>query len=99
MVRSELVAELVGASSHLTRRDAESVITTIFDEIAAALSRGDRVELRGFGVFSVRYRDTREGRDPRTQAVVSVPPKRVPHFKPGAPMTNRLNGGAKSRAG
>jgi integration host factor subunit beta len=96
MVRSELVVKLVGAYPHLTLRDAEIIVATIFGEIAAALSRDDRVELRGFDSFSVRHQDARVGRNPRSGAKVSVPAKRVPYFRTGGPMNARLSGGAKS---
>jgi len=98
MVRSELVAKLVGAYPHLTPREVEVIVVTIFDEIAAALSRDDRVELRGFGSFSVRHRDARVGRNPRSGASVDVPAKRVPHFRTGVLMHARLNGGSNSMA-
>jgi integration host factor subunit beta len=95
MVRSELVAKLVAAYPHLTPREVEVIVATIFDEIAAALSRDGRVELRGFGSFSVRHRDARVGRNPRSGASVNVPAKRIPYFRTGGPMTARLNGGSE----
>jgi integration host factor subunit beta len=98
MVRSELVAKLVGAYPHLTPREVEIIVATIFDEIAAALSRDDRVELRGFGTFSMRHRDARVGRNPRSGASVDVPAKRIPYFRTGGPMAARLNGGTKTGA-
>ncbi len=69
------------------------MVDSVLDQISAALERGDRVELRGFGAFSIRERDGRTGRNPRTGAVVSVAPKRVPFFKPGKELRDRLNGG------
>jgi integration host factor subunit beta len=93
MVRSELVAKLVEANPHLNANEVEIVVKTIFDEIAAALSRDDRVELRGFGTFSVRQRDARVGRNPRSGASVDVPAKCVPYFRTSVLMTARLNGG------
>jgi integration host factor subunit beta len=99
MVRSELSAKLLATHPKLTPRDAEIIVATIFGEIAAALSRDDRVELRGFGVFSARQRDARVGRNPNGGAKVSVPAKRIPHFKIGAAMSIRLNGGAESDQG
>ena len=93
MVRSELVAKLVAAHPHLAPREAEIIVSTIFSEIAAALSRGDRVELRGFGAFSVKERDARIARNPVSGVPVSVPAKRFPYFRIGASMTARLNGG------
>jgi integration host factor subunit beta len=95
MVRSKLVAKLVEAYPHLTPHDAEIIVATIFGEMAAALSRGERVELRGFGSFSVRHRDARVGRNPRSGASVNVPAKRIPYFRTGGPMTARLNGGSE----
>jgi integration host factor subunit beta len=96
MVRSELVAKLVGAYPDLTLRDAEIIVATIFGEIVTALCRDGRVELRGFGTFSVRQRDARVGRNPRSGTKVSIPAKRLPHFRTGALMAARLNGVAKS---
>jgi integration host factor subunit beta len=98
MVRSELVARLVVAHPHLTSREVEIIVATIFGEIAAAISRDDRVELRGFGTFLVRHRDARVGRNPRSGVSVDVPAKRVPYFRTGVPMTARLNGGSDSVA-
>ena len=69
----------------------EKIVTTIFDEISTALSRGDRVELRGFGAFSIKKRDARIGRNPRTGATVQVPAKRVPYFKTGKQLRKMLN--------
>ncbi len=66
MTKSELIAHLAGANPHLRQPDVELIVTTIFDEITAALARGDRVELRGFGAFSTKARDPRTGRNPRT---------------------------------
>jgi integration host factor subunit beta len=90
MTKSELVQRLAEANPHLYRRDAEIIVNTIFDEITAALLRGDRVELRGFGVFSVKKRDARTGRDPRTGDSVAVSEKHFPFFKTGKPLRNRL---------
>ena len=105
MIKSELVARLAAANPHLFQRDVERVVNTIFDEVAAALERGDRVELRGFGAFSVKHRPARIGRNPRTGEAVEVAAKFIPFFKCGKEMRNRLNrrGGAhlqpQSRAG
>ena len=93
MTKSELIAFLAEANPHLYQRDVESIVTTIFDEIAAALARGDRVELRGFGAFSVKRRDARVGRNPRTGDAVSVSSKRVPYFKTGKQLREKLNHG------
>jgi integration host factor subunit beta len=90
MTKSELVQRLAEANPHLYRRDAEIIVDTIFDEITAALSRGDRVELRGFGAFSVKKRDAHTGRDPRTGDSVSVSEKHFPFFKTSKQLRNRL---------
>ena len=94
MTKSELIAFLAEANPHLYQRDVERIVTTIFDEIASALARGDRVELRGFGAFSVKQRDARVGRNPRTGDAVSVAAKRVPYFKTGKQLREKLNYGA-----
>ena len=83
MTKSELITYLAEENPHLYQRDVERIVTTIFDEITSALSRGDRVELRGFGAFSIKQRDARIGRNPRTGERVDVPSKVVPFFKPG----------------
>lgn len=91
MIRSELVAKIAEDNPHLTLRDVEAIVTTIFDEITSALASGRRVELRGFGAFSTRDRDARTGRNPRTGAAVKVDAKRVPYFKPGKELREKLN--------
>ena len=91
MTRSELIAVLAEQNPHLFQRDVERIVATIFDEITAALSRGDRVELRGFGAFSVKRRGPRVGRNPRTGAAVHVAEKCVPYFKTGKELRERLN--------
>lgn len=93
MTKSELIARLAELHSHLYQRDVERIVTTIFDEISAALARGDRVELRGFGAFSVKKRDSRQGRNPRTGETVDVASKAVPFFKTGKQLRERLNSG------
>ncbi|MEK9679267.1 MAG: integration host factor subunit beta [Rhodospirillaceae bacterium] len=91
MTKSELIAYLAEENQHLFQRDVERIVTTIFDEIASALARGDRVELRGFGAFSVKQRDSRIGRNPRTGEAVQVSAKRVPYFKTGKQLREKLN--------
>ncbi|MEQ8268596.1 MAG: integration host factor subunit beta [Parvibaculum sp.] len=91
MIKSELVARLAQANPHLYQRDVERIVSTIFDEISAALARGDRVELRGFGAFSVKSRPARTGRNPRTGEPVHVEEKSVPFFKTGKELRERLN--------
>ncbi|WP_366654318.1 integration host factor subunit beta [Fodinicurvata sp. EGI_FJ10296] len=96
MTKSELIVRLAEKHPHLYQRDVEKVVSTIFDEIADALSRGARVELRGFGAFSVKERDPRIGRNPRTGEAVRVHGKAVPFFKTGKQLRERLNGGSDS---
>ena len=92
MTKSELITYLAEENPHLYQRDVERIVTTVFDEIALALSQGDRVELRGFGAFSVKSRDSRVGRNPRTGDAVQVGAKRVPYFKTGKQLREKLNG-------
>jgi len=91
MIRSELVEKLCLDHPHLTGREVESVVAAIFDAITDKLASGGRIELRGFGAFSTRERDARTGRNPRTGEAVAVSAKRVPYFKPGKEMRERLN--------
>ncbi|MBC7906044.1 MAG: integration host factor subunit beta [Rhodospirillaceae bacterium] len=91
MTKSELIARLAERNPHLYQRDVERIVTTIFDEIASALAQGDRVELRGFGAFSVKKRDARQGRNPRTGEQVAVQGKVIPFFKTGKQLRERLN--------
>jgi integration host factor subunit beta len=91
MTRSELISRLAAANPHLYHRDIERIVATIFDEITAALARGDRVELRGFGAFSIKQRNARMGRNPRTGESVDVSSKYVPYFKTGKLLRERLN--------
>ena len=92
MIRSELIQKISETNPHLFQRDVERIVNTIFDEIIEAMARGDRVELRGFGAFSVKKRDARAGRNPRTGESVSVEQKHVPFFKTGKLLRDRLNG-------
>lgn len=91
MTKSELIARIAAANPHLYQRDVEKIITTIFEEITAALSRQDRVELRGFGAFSVKERAARVGRNPRTGDAVDVSAKYIPYFKTGKQLREKLN--------
>jgi integration host factor subunit beta len=99
MIKSELVARLAERYPHLYHRDVERIVTTVLEEIAKALAVGDRVELRGFGAFSVKVRPARQGRNPRTGAPVSVEEKRVPFFRTGKELRERLNGAAAGAHG
>ncbi len=91
MTRSQLIMRLAELNPHLYHRDVERIVTTIFEEISAALARGDRVELRGFGAFSVKRRAARLGRNPRTGESVHVAAKHLPYFKAGKDLRERLN--------
>lgn len=91
MTKSELIQRIAEMNPHLYHRDVERIVSTIFEEIAEALSRGDRVELRGFGAFSTKKRDARVGRNPRTGEAVQVEAKSVPYFKTGKQLRERLN--------
>lgn len=93
MTKSELVQRLAESHPHLYHRDVERIVSTVFEEIAAALERGDRVELRGFGTFSVKHREARIGRNPRTGDTVDVAPKTVPFFKTGKQLRDLVNTG------
>ncbi|MBO6796048.1 integration host factor subunit beta [Maricaulis sp.] len=92
MIKSELIDRLAEANPHLYHRDVERVVNTILDGVTDALARGDRVELRGFGAFSVRQRPARTGRNPRTGESVSVKEKHVPFFKTGKELRERVDG-------
>jgi integration host factor subunit beta len=91
VIKSELVERVAAQNPHLHARDLEKVVSAILGEIIKALSRGDRVEIRGFGVFSVRNRRARTGRNPRSGASVAVDQKSIPFFKSGKEMRQRLN--------
>ncbi|HLS68792.1 MAG TPA: integration host factor subunit beta [Kiloniellales bacterium] len=92
MTKSELIQRIAEQNPHLYHRDVTRIVNTIFEEIAAALERGDRVELRGFGAFSTKQRAARWGRNPRTGDSVQVEAKAVPYFKTGKQLRERLNG-------
>jgi len=91
VTKSELIAKLANENPHLFQRDVERIVTTIFDEISNALAQGDRVELRGFGAFSIKERGSRVGRNPRTGESVEVGEKFIPYFKTGKQLRERLN--------
>jgi len=92
MTKSELILRIGELNPHLYHRDVERIVSTIFDEITSALAQGDRVELRGFGAFSIKQREARVGRNPRTGDTVSVERKVIPFFKTGKELRDRLNG-------
>lgn len=96
MTKSELILRIGELNPHLYHRDVERIVTTIFEEITEALAKRERVELRGFGAFSVKFRDARRGRNPRTGETVAVEQKVVPFFKTGKELRDRLNGRAET---
>ncbi|MBL4812918.1 MAG: integration host factor subunit beta [Rhodobacteraceae bacterium] len=91
MIRSELIQKIADDNPHLYQRDVEKIVNTIFEEITNAMANGNRVELRGFGAFSVKKRESRTGRNPRTGAAVDVAEKHVPFFKTGKLLRDKLN--------
>ena len=91
MTKSELILRLSEQNPHLYQRDVERLVACVFDEITAALARGDRVELRGFGAFSVKQRDARVGRNPRTGDAIKIKAAKVPKFRPGKALKDALN--------
>ena len=91
MTKSELIQAMAQDNPHLYHRDVERIVSTVFGEISDALARGDRVELRGFGAFSVKARAARVGRNPRTGEAVAVPEKFAPFFKSGKELRQRVN--------
>ena len=99
MTKSELIAELAVNNPHLRGADVDLIVATIFDQITGALARGERVEMRGFGAFTVKRRNARTGRNPRTGETVSVDEKAVPFFKAGKELRERVNRGGAGQAG
>jgi len=97
MIKSELIDKLAEANPHLYHRDVERVVNTILDGVTESLARGERVELRGFGAFSVRHRPARVGRNPRTGDSVAVKEKHVPFFKTGKELRERVDASRASR--
>jgi integration host factor subunit beta len=97
LTHSDLIAELAASTPHLRQADIELIVATVFDQITAALARGDRVELRGFGAFTVRRRNARIGHNPRTREAVPVDEKTVPFFRASNRLRGRLNRGGMKR--
>lgn len=99
MTRSDLVAHLAERFAQLTQRDTEFAVKTILDAMARTLADGRRIEIRGFGSFALSHRPPRVGRNPKSGEKVLVPEKRVPHFKPGKELRERVDGGPAKSAG
>ena len=98
MIKSELIEEIAKKNPNLYQRDVEQIVNTVLDVITGALVKGQRVELRGFGTFSVKDRPARKGRNPRTGEMVNVPAKRLPAFKAGKELKERINSKSKKAA-
>ena len=94
MIRSELIQKIADDNPHLMNRDVVKVVDTIFEELTSAMARGQRTELRGFGAFSIKHREARMGRNPKSGEIVSVEEKHMPYFKTGKRLFDRLNGKA-----
>ncbi|MES1944955.1 Integration host factor beta subunit [Salinisphaera sp. PC39] len=92
MTKSELIERLVQRHTHLSQKDVELAVKLLLEEVSRTLSSGGRIEIRGFGSFSVHHRPARMGRNPKTGESVQIPEKYVPHFKPGKEMRERVNG-------
>jgi integration host factor subunit beta len=91
MKKSELVIALVERLPYLIQKDAETIVDTIFNSMIESLAQGERIEILGFGSFAVKHRDTREGRNPKTGETLHIPAKRMPHFKIGKELYERIN--------
>jgi integration host factor beta subunit len=91
MTKSDLVAKVSDRMSHILKKDTETIVNSVFDSMAEALKRGERIEIRGFGSFQVKVRESREGRNPKTGQVVSIPTKRTPFFKVGKELKERVD--------
>ena len=96
MTKSELILTLSAKQPQLDHRDVELAVKELLEQMAVALAMGHRIEVRGFGSFSLHYRPPRTGRNPKTGATVSVPDKFVPHFKPGKELREKVNNGDAS---
>jgi len=92
MTKSELIDQIAKRNTHMNQKDAEIVVNQIFDSMIDALVKGERIEIRGFGSFSVKNRPQREGRNPKTGDTVTIPAKRVPFFKIGKELHEKING-------
>lgn len=96
MTKSELIERLAADQRHLSQADVDLAVRSIIDQMSATLASGDRIEIRGFGSFSLHFRPPRMGRNPKTGEAVALPGKHVPHFKPGKDLRERVNAAAQS---
>jgi integration host factor subunit beta len=95
MMKSELIERIARKQSHLAYKDVELAVKSLLEQMSNSLSNGERIEIRGFGSFSLHYRPPRAGRNPKTGDSVSLPGKHVPHFKPGKELRERVNDSMK----
>ena len=95
MMKSELIERIARKQSHLAYKDVELAVKSLLEQMSNSLSGGERIEIRGFGSFSLHYRPPRSGRNPKTGDSVSLPGKHVPHFKPGKELRERVNDSMK----
>ena len=98
MTKSGLIAKVAEQTPHISKKDTETVVNTIFDCMTEALRKGDRIEIRGFGSFQVKVREAREGRNPKTGEEVKIPAKRTPFFKVGKELKERIEAKRKQEA-
>ncbi|MEA3465404.1 MAG: integration host factor subunit beta [Thermodesulfobacteriota bacterium] len=91
MTKSQLIEKLIDAGSELNKKESELIVNTIFDSLSSALVRGDRVEIRGFGSFSIRERDARQARNPKSGNLIDIPSKKTPFFKTGKQLRERVD--------
>jgi len=96
MTKSELIDILARKQSNLPSKDVEQAVKTLLEQMSESLANGERIEIRGFGSFSLHYRPPRIGRNPKTGSAVSLPGKHVPHFKPGKELRERVNAAQKA---
>ena len=92
LTKSELIEKMARKQSHLKDKDVELSVKSLLEQMSHSLATGERIEIRGFGSFSLHYRPPRVGRNPKTGDSVSLPGKYVPHFKPGKELRERING-------
>ncbi len=91
MTKSDLVSAVADRMSHISKKDTETIVNSVFESMGEALKRGERIEIRGFGSFQVKTRDSREGRNPKTGQLVEIPTKRTPFFKVGKELKERVD--------
>lgn len=99
MTKTELIEKIIKNQPQLSVKDVELAVKIMLDQMSQALSSGNRIEIRGFGSFSLHYRKSRKGRNPKTGEIVDLPSKYVPHFKPGKELKDRINASVRMSLG